>query len=226
MNCTNIKRKFSLLIVVFLVLLSAGCVPGEISQWRAKKLVVQNLEEKYGGEFEVRSVESKNVGSGAFKDHIYEMEVYSQELNGTFEVDIYRDGSRMNDGYEELKYGKQIEDEINSIKYTEDGWTLQELDIYHSNVSDESVSRNIQDYKNNAEKLMIELFINITNDDIDGSIAISLFKFLNTLQQSGYRFSVQLKKDGTAKIINERTDDEFVTIKQISKALKKIGTDE
>ena len=154
------------------------------------------------------------------------MEVYSQELNGTFEADIYRDGSRMTDGYEELKYGKQIKDEIESIKYTENGWILQELYIYHSNVRDTSVSRNVQDYKNNAEKLMIEIFIDITNNDTNRDTADSLFEFLNALQQSGYRFSVQLKKDGTAKIINERTDAEFITKEQISNALKKIGADE
>ena len=72
------KRKVFLLMTILLMVALAGCGFNEISQRKAKKLVVQNLEEKYGGEFEVRSVESKNVGSGAFKDHIYEMEVYKR----------------------------------------------------------------------------------------------------------------------------------------------------
>ena len=153
MNYTNIKRKFSLLIVVFLVLLSVGCVPGEVSQRKAKELVVQNLEEKYGGEFEVRSVERQELGMSWMKDHIYAMEVYSKDLDGTFHVEIFRDGSRMNDSYEELKYGKQIEEEIHSIEYEEKGWALSDLGICHFNLLDKSVSQNIEEYKRNVEKL-------------------------------------------------------------------------
>ena len=204
MNYTNIKRKFSLLIVVFLVLLSVGCVPGEVSQRKAKELVVQNLEEKYGGEFEVRSVEKQELGMSAMKDHIYAMEVYSEDLDDTFHVEIFRDGSRMNDGYEELKYGKQIEDEINSIEYEENGWMLKRINIYHSNVRDNTASRDLQNYKKNAEKLVIRLFIEITGSDEDGVTTDSLFAYLNELQQSGYRLSVHLNKGENSEIINEK----------------------
>ena len=189
---------------------------------KQKKLVVQNLEEKYGGEFEVRSVESKNVGSGAFKDHIYEMEVYSQELNGTFEVRIFRDGSRMNDGYEELKYGKQIEEEINSIQYEENGWTLKKLEVYHSNLTDKSVSIDIQDYKKNAEKLVIVIFVDIS-DTNDANTLDSLFDFLDTLQRAGYRISVSLDKGVSTEILNEKTDHEFIDKEQLSEALADLG---
>jgi hypothetical protein len=226
MHYINIKRKISLLIVVFLVLLSVGCVPGEVSQRKAKELVVQNLEEKYGGEFEVRSVEKQELGMSTMKDHIYAMEVYSEDLDNTFHVEIFRDGSRMNDGYEELKYGKQIEDEINSIEYEEKGWTLRKLTISHSNIEDKTPSRNIEDYKRNPKKITIDLFIDITGYEFVEVTAASLFDFLNTLQNAGYRFSVQIKKDGISEILNEMTDAEFVNVEQISNALKKIGTDE
>ena len=223
MHYINIKRKISPLIVVFLVLLSVGCVLGEISQRKAKELVVQNLEEKYGGEFEVRSVEKQELGMSAMKDHIYAMEVYSEDLDGTFHVEIFRDGSRMNDGYEELKYGKQIEDEINSVEYKENGWMLKRINIYHSNVRDKTASKDLQDYKKNAEKLVIRLFIEITGSDADGSITDSLFDYLNALQQSGYRLSVHLEKGENSEIINARTDDEYIDREKISNALTGLG---
>ena len=225
-NSANKKRKVFLLITVLFVLMVTGCAPGEISQWKAKKLVVQNLEEKYGGEFEVRSVERQELGMSWMKDHIYAMEVYSKDLDGTFHVEIFRDGSRMNDGYEELKYGKQIEDEINSIEYEEKGWTLRKLTISHSNIEDKTPSRNIEDYKRNPKKITIDLFIDITGCEFVEVTAASLFDFLNTLQNAGYRFSVQIKKDGISEILNEMTDAEFVNVEQISNALKKIGADE
>ena len=223
MHYINIKRKISPLIVVFLVLLSVGCVLGEISQRKAKELVVQNLEEKYGGEFEVRSVEKQELGMSAMKDHIYAMEVYSEDLDDTFHVEIFRDGSRMNDGYEELKYGKQIEDEVNSVKYKENGWMLKRINIYHSNVRDKTASKDLQDYKKNAEKLVIRLFIEITGSDADRSITDSLFDYLNALQQSGYRLSVHLEKGENSEIINARTDDEYIDREKISNALTGLG---
>jgi hypothetical protein len=222
-NSANKKRKVFLLITVLFILMVTGCAPGEISQWKAKELVVQNLEDKYGGEFEVRSVEKQELGMSWMKDHIYAMEVYSKDLDGTFHVEIFRDGSRMNDGYEKLKYGKQIEDEINSIEYEENGWMLKRINIYHSNVRDKTASKDLQDYKKNAEKLVIRLFIEIMGSDADRSITDSLFDYLNALQQSGYRLSVHLEKGENSEIINARTDDEYIDREKISNALTGLG---
>ena len=68
----------------------------------------------------------KNKGVNAFKDHVYEMEVYSDELCETFTVEIYRNGENMADNYEEYFYRKQVTDEINSVLEEEDGY-LKEL---------------------------------------------------------------------------------------------------
>ncbi len=220
---TNGKRKAFLLMTTLLMLSSAGCAPGEISQRRAKEIVVQNLEDKYGGEFEVRSVEKQELGMSAMKDHIYAMDVYSEDLDGIFHVEIFRDGSRMNDGYEELKYGKQIEEEINSIKYEEDGWALKRINIYHSNVKDNTASRDLQDYKRNGEKLVIRLFIEITGNNTIDDITNSLFAYLNTLQQSGYRLSVHLEKGDNSEIINAKTDAEYIDREKISNTLAGLG---
>ncbi len=216
---TNGKRKAFLLMTTLLMLSSAGCAPGEISQRRAKEIVVQNLEDKYGGEFEVRSVEKQELGMSAMKDHIYAMDVYSEDLDGIFHVEIFRDGSRMNDGYEELKYGKQIEEEINSIKYEEDGWALNDLSICHFNLRDKSVSQNIEEYKRNAEKLEIVIFVDIF-DGNDKNTVDSLFEFLDALQKSGYRFTVELKRNDMIDSINELSDDEFLKKEQLSQILK------
>ena len=222
-NNANKKRKVFLLITVLFVLMVTGCAPGEISQWKAKKLVVQNLEEKYGGEFEVRSVERQELGMSWMKDHIYAMEVYSKDLDGTFHVEIFRNGSRMNDGYEQLKYGKQIEDEINSIEYEEEGWVLRKLIINHKNLIDRSASVDIRDYKKNADKLLIVLFIDILHDV--NSNTDSLFAYIDALQRAGYRISVHLERNGSTEILSEKSDSEFITEEQISNALKEIEAD-
>ena len=218
-NNTNKKRKVFILITVLFVLMATGCIPGEISQRKAKKLVVQNLEEKYGGEFEVRSVERQELGMSWMKDHIYAMEVYSKDLDGTFHVEIFRNGSRMNDGYEQLKYGKQIEDEIHSIKYEEKGWALSDLGICHFNLLDKSVSQNIEEYKRNVEKLEIVIFVDIF-DGNDKSTVDSLFEFLDALQKSGYRFTVELRCNDKIDSIYELSDDEFLKKEQLSQVLK------
>ena len=221
MHYINIKRKISPLIVVFLVLLSVGCVLGEISQRKAKELDVQNLEEKYGGEFEVRSVESKNAGSGALKDHIYEMEVYSNDINDVFPVRIHRDGSRMVDEYEEHFYKEEINKEIESVEKAENGWVLNEAYAYHYNSPDLQPSKSLSEYKTNPKKIMVFVTALLTeNSDIT---AESLYNYIEQLQEYGYHISLEVNYKGDIRNrVGINGEDAYITPDQIRDAFREL----
>ncbi len=70
-NNEKTKKAFLFLMMLTVTLASSGCGMLEINQKRASQIVVTNLEEKYGGDFEVRTVERKNLGVNAFKEHVY-----------------------------------------------------------------------------------------------------------------------------------------------------------
>ena len=89
-NNEKTKKAFLFLMMLTVTLASSGCGMLEINQKRASQIVVTNLEEKYGGDFEVRTVERKNLGVNAFKDHVYVMNVYSEELDELFQQDYDR----------------------------------------------------------------------------------------------------------------------------------------
>ena len=218
---TNGKRKIFILITTLLIFSITGCAPGEVSQRKAKELVVQNLEEKYGGEFEVRSVESKNAGSGALKDHIYEMEVYSNDINDVFPVRIHRDGSRMVDEYEEHLYKEEINKEIESVERAENGWVLNEAYAYHYNSPDLQPSKSLSEYKTNPKKIMVFVTALLTeNSDIT---AESLYNYIEQLQECGYHISLEVNYKGDVRNrVGINGENAYITSDQIRDVFKEL----
>lgn len=218
----NTKKAFALMMST-VMLAATGCEAIEISSQKAEQIVVHNLEEKYGGTFEVRSVEKKNKGVNAFKDHVYEMEVYSDELCETFTVEIYRNGENMADNYEEYFYRKQVTDEINSVLEEEDGWILERVEPSFSYYSNQKRSKDFDDYKRDEDKLVICIDIKIEDDTEEEKISATIFKYINTLQELGYRLAIDMYYKDEIETITVHNYDETVTKADVVGALENLG---
>ena len=222
MDRLNRKRKAFLLIMLLVTLSSTGCAAGEISQWKAQEIVLQELENKYGEEFEIRSVEKQNIGLSALKDHIYMMDIYSEEIQSTFHVEIFRDGSRIVDDYEEYKYGNQIENEIKSIERNEDGWSLKTVYARHYNIYKVTASKDIAEYKCDSQKVMVFIEAILVGNNNTG-VEASLYDYLEKLQKLGYHISLNLRNGDNPKMRAGITgDNSYITIEQIHEIIEKL----
>ena len=156
----------------------------------------------------------KNKGVNAFKDYVYEMEVYSDELCETFTVKIYRNGENMADNYEEYFYRKQVTDEINSV--------LEE-EPYFSYYSNQKRSKDFDDYKRDEDKLVICIDIKIEDDTEEEKISATIFNYINTLQELGYRLAIDMHYKDEIETITVLNYDETVTKADVVGALENLG---
>ena len=223
-NNEKTKKAFLFLMMLTVTLASSGCGMLEINQKRASQIVVTNLEEKYGGDFEVRTVERKNLGVNAFKDHVYVMNVYSEELDELFTVQIFRDGTNMSDNYEEHLYKKEIEKEMASIPKCEDGWTTEELEFRYRYYPNQQKSKDFNDYKRNKDKLVLRISVRI--DDTSDRVSNTLFEYIDNLQNHGYRIILNVYYGNKREIIKILEYDEMISESSIREAMDRIEADD
>ena len=211
-------RKAFLLMMSTVMLASSGCGSGEVGKSKAEKIVIQNLEEKYGGDFEIRSVESKNLGSDIFRDHIYEMTVFSSAMQEEFTVKIFRDGTNMADNYENLFYEDQVRNELNDISMNEEGWQLVSFETDYSFYQNQQKSDDFEEYKRAEDKLVIEIAIKV-NDMDNERLGESIFNYINELQSLGYRISADIQYKDRVETITVLDHGAAAEIEDVIKAL-------
>ena len=221
MHNTENRKKAFLLIMTLLMIALAGCGFSEIGQRKAKEIAVQALEEKYGGEFKVVSIESKNAGSSAMKDPVYDMMVYSETIGDSFPVRIMRDGTGMSDDYEEYLYGPRIKEEVEAVPTNAEGWQLNDVFIYHNNLSEKPASADINEYKNDPEKLTVFIEAAITGNDVD-TAAASLYEYVDLLQRYGYHISLDLSNADGSKRAGLGQDSSSITYDQVQESIKSL----
>ena len=178
----------------------------EISKSQAKRIAVSELREKYGGEFEVRSIEKVNEGVGAFRDHVYRMEVYSEQLDETFSAEILRD---------------KVSAEIGSLHPDENGWKIRELEPDYSFYKGQQKSRDFEDYKRDSEKLFLRIETDI-DDPGNAKTVESLFEYFDNLQKLGYRIAIHMYCGDNHEIISIWEPDETATIEDFRTAFSNL----
>lgn len=221
MSSIDNTRKAFLLMMSTVMLASSGCGSGEVSKSKAEQIVIQNLEEKYGGYFEVRSVESRNIGVNAFKDHIYAMGVYSNTLQEEFTVEIFRDGTNMSDNYEEILYNDRVEEEINKVERDENGWTLDSLETSYRDYNSQQKSSDFEDFKKDKDKLVLrgKITIREINNDV---VAESLYNYIEALQNLGYRISITIHYRDKVEMLTALKRDEAVTLEAVMESISNL----
>ena len=223
------RTKFVFAIIAVLVLAGAVLIIRnlkaigliEISKSQAKRIAVSELQEKYGGEFEVRSIEKVNEGVGAFRDHVYRMEVYSEQLDETFSAEILRNGSFMGDNYEEYLYRDKVSSEIGSLHPDENGWKIRELEPDYSFYKGQQKSRDFEDYKRDSEKLFLRIETDI-DDPGNAKTVESLFEYFDNLQKLGYRIAIHMYYGDNHEIISIWDPDETDTIEDFRTAISNL----
>ena len=137
-------------------------------------------------------MKKKKIGitAGGLRDTVYELEVYSEELDEFFSVRTQLDGSSMEDNYEQLKYEEPLNDEVYSINKNESGWVLSQLYIHQTTLTSEERCDSYEEYKV-SDKVSILLDIDVTGDDID-SIADTIYDYTSELCDHGFRLLITL----------------------------------
>ena len=222
-NTSKKKRIGYVLMIALMMLCVSGCVEKDIGKIRAKRMVLKNLEDHYGGDFDVMSIERKSIGVSALQDHIYALEVYSEELDETISVQLKRDGSWMTDNFEVIRYGDDVEEEIASFELHAEGWEITEQRIehflYYPKYDDEDYSTDYEAYKRADDKLYVSTDADITGTDND-AIAESIYAYLAQFHDSGLKYYFEVrKKGGKGKIIKEQKEGDEVTVQDIKQVL-------
>ena len=217
------KRVVYVLIMALMMLCVSGCAEKDIGKTRAKRMVLKNLEDHYGGDFGVMSIESKSIGELAFLDRVYALEVYSEELDETIRVQLKPDGSWMNDNFEVIRYGDDVEEEIASFELQAEGWEITEQRIeqflYYSKYDDEDYSTDYEAYKRADRKLYVYTDADITGTDND-AIAESIYAYLAQFHDSNLKYVFKVrKKGGKGKSIKEMEEGAEVTVQDIKQVL-------
>ncbi len=198
------KSKAFMVLMSAMMIFSSGCGQKDVGTIKIKQCVLENLQEFYGGAFEIQSIKKNSVGyTAGLTEQVYDLDVYSESLDVTFMVRITRDGSKMADDYEKYLYGKRVEEEIDSFAKEENGWKLEKLKIDHYGLSYKKRSRDFEDYKQSLDKLEISMEAKVTGSDKE-TIADSLFAYLKQFQDHDYNYIMDLNYN-----------DELITLRSL-----------
>ena len=198
----HIGKSIILLVITLAVFIFIWQNNPEISKRQAEQLVIQNLEEKYGGNFEVRNIEKVNAGAGVtmFVDHIYVLCVYSDTLHVEITVEINRDGTDMSDDYEYYLYRDRVETEIHAISKEQDGWEVNSVEpcYWYYNVQK---SENFDAFKKDEDKLELDAKISIS-DPANANLYASLCNYINAFLEQGYNMCIKISYKDRTEILN------------------------
>ena len=191
-RCSNRRYyKITALLIAFVLIYSSCGHPTRPTPRTAPRLAVITLMEKYGGQYEVieGSLREDVDVSYLFARHIYQMDVYAENLNEVIHVSMSADKDEMVDTYEQQKYGPAIEEELSRIEANCDhyGWSLSKCEPYYINYIDKTPSASIAQYRSNKDKVNLNIEIEVYDSNAEKT-AESIFNYIKIITALGYHY--------------------------------------
>nr|MCR4595943.1 hypothetical protein [Lachnospiraceae bacterium] len=147
-------------------------------------------------------------------------DVYSETLGDTFSVRIGSDGTDMYDDYDMHLYYDDIEQEIGSVAYDENGWSMRKLTIDRKGLTATPGCEDIAGYKSDRDRLLIVIKVDIDEDADDMHMASeSLYAYVNSLHDLGYRWILDIYRGDNITTLEELSDDSVITEADLAAAL-------
>ncbi len=176
-----------------------------------KQAAKDALDNKYFESFTIDSIEKLSEG-GAFYTYYYSGKANCTSKGITFNFRIEEDKESLKDNYEGYMYSDQIEKDLKDAS-EQSGIERTEFSVGYS-VSD-SVYGSFDEYKKSGLAYLKAKYRVTAADSTEA--ADKTFKLVDSIQNSGYGFSISLKWDSKTIVLSHGIRDEDITLTDIEK---------
>ncbi|WP_035768081.1 hypothetical protein [Butyrivibrio sp. NC2002] len=212
-------KKSIILLLSALMFMATGCGEKALSDDVIKEFIVSALETKYGGEFEIVSLEKENTGQ-EFKHYRFKATVKSMEYGDTFEAYVSLKGKDYFDTHEKALYSQQIENEVNSVAFDGADVRVKDIHFLYEGTGDEA-AKSCEDYvKQGNVSINIDVYLDGNDPE---AVTDSLNSYMQKLESMGYSFSVCIDGGKKRRIINVGKDKKVDRDTIHSKVLSALG---
>lgn len=213
---TKVKRLRHILILLILLFLS-GCGLRELSAKQAKEKILATLEQKYGEEFKIETIEKENIGQN-FSRLRWKATVRNDK-GATFRTILNTDGTCAADEYAGILFGTQIlETAENILKET----TVKETDPSLVASYSEDFFENAEDYISSG---CVSFYANLSLQGDINKATEELFRIIHAFEKSNFSYSFAVSYNGRTIYITWNTGDSKTDQNTIEKKIAE-GQDE